>query len=487
MLEEKILKQKCSRRELLRRAALGGAGFVTASALAACATPTPQVIKETVVVKETVPVEKIVKETVVVEKVQTKVVEKPVEKVVTATPVPEKIRLEWLIPGLEGNPYREPFQNAINDFQAQHPNVTITMTNVSWVQDREVILTRLVSGEAPDLFWTHSNRVTEVGQMMKGFVVFDEFPDFPKVAEWFPKARLDTTKSIDGHYYGLPVMTLIFATAVNMGMLKEVGISEPPKTWGEMRQAAKAVTIPGKRWGVGWPMGAGLDTAYRVYPYALKAGSRFLSDDLKKATWNDEGSLATMQFLLDLKADGSFVPGTDAWTGTEEWNAWKQRVFAFAIGGPWIPKVTPAEWLDDVKLIKTPMPDQGPIGKYPSATLSDDIMITITRQSKHRDLCWEFCKLFTDAEHNTMWLDPEMGGQPSNRSCYKDPRWQQYWGHDVYEAEADTATPWPYSTILGELHNEYTLAISQVWAGQKKLKEAFDEGVERCNKLLAKT
>jgi ABC-type transport system substrate-binding protein len=52
--------------------------------LTQCSTPTPQIIKETVVVKETVPVEKVV--TQVVEKVATQVVEKQVEKVVTPTP-----------------------------------------------------------------------------------------------------------------------------------------------------------------------------------------------------------------------------------------------------------------------------------------------------------------------------------------------------------------------------------------------------------------
>ena len=66
--------------------------------LAGCATPTPEVVKETVVVEQTVEVEKVVtelvKETVEVEKVvkETVVVEKEVEKtvVVVATPEPEK-------------------------------------------------------------------------------------------------------------------------------------------------------------------------------------------------------------------------------------------------------------------------------------------------------------------------------------------------------------------------------------------------------------
>lgn len=410
----------------------------------------------------------------------------PVTLMANGTGEKQKVELDWLVPGLKGNPYTPSFQATIDDFQKLHPGVTVKMEDVGWAQDREVILTRLVSGQAPDMFWTHTNRVTEVGEHMQGFVAFDtEFKDFNTIAQWFPKARLDTAKSTDGHYYGITVGTLIFCTAVNMAILRDAGITTPPKTWSEMRADAKAVTIPGKRWGVGWPMGAGLDTGYRVYPYALKAGSRFLSPDLKTATWNDDASLATMQFMLDLKADGSFVPGADAWTGTEEWNAWKQGVFAFAIGGPWIPKVTDPDKLKDIVLIPTPQPDKM-VGKYPPATLSDDIMITITRQSKHKDLSWEFIKLFTDAKHNAMWLDPEMGLQPANKECYKDPRWQQYWGHEVYEAESEAAVPWPYTTVLGDVETQYDLTISEVWSGQKQLKAAFDEGVDQCNKVLSK-
>jgi multiple sugar transport system substrate-binding protein len=433
------------------------------------------------VVKETVV------ETVVVE-AEPEVIEKEVEVVVTATPAPEQIDLEWLVPGLSGNViWREPFQGAIDDFVADNPNVSITMTEMPWITDREVILTRLVSGEAPDLFYTHSNRVAEIGEAMQGFVQFEEsFGDYFEVADWFPKARVDTCRSVDGHYYGLPSSTLIFATACNMAILEDVGITEPPTTWTEMRETALAVTIPGERWGVGWPMGAGIDTAYRLYPYALKAGSRFLSEDLTTAIWNDEASLETMQHFLDIQADGSFVPGTDAWTGVEEWNAWGQGVFAIAIGGPWIPLVTPEEMMPDMRLIKTPMPDGGPMGEFSSATLSDDIMMTITRQTPYKDICWGFLKVFKDAEHDKMWLDPAMGGQPVNKASYADQRWKEFWGSDIYEAESEVAVPWSYSTILGELHNEYTKSISQVWSGEKGLQEAFDEGVARSNDLLAK-
>lgn len=81
-----------SRRRFLKLSAVTAVG----AALSACAQPTPQVVKETVVVEK--PVEKVVKETVLVKETvavkQTVVVEKTVqvEKVVTATPAPIKYK-----------------------------------------------------------------------------------------------------------------------------------------------------------------------------------------------------------------------------------------------------------------------------------------------------------------------------------------------------------------------------------------------------------
>ena len=395
------------------------------------------------------------------------------------------IKMEFLVPGMDANLiWRENFQPWVDRFNKEHPGVFLEMSTIPWVSDREITLTRLVSGEPPDIILTHSIRVVELGQALKGLVEFEQFDDFDEVSKRFVKARLDACKAHDGKHYGIPLLTIIFAMCCDMSVLRKLGV-EPPKTWSEFREVAKACTIPGKRWGVGWPMGADIDTAFRMYPMALPAGGRFLSEDLKTAMWNDRPNLAAMELVLNMKKDGSFVPGTDAWTSVEEFVTFNQGMFAMARGGPWIPLVCSPERLKDLILIPTPRPDTH-LGKYPAATLCDDIMVTISRQSKHQDLAWEFLKLFRSAEADRMWLNPAMGGIPVVKESLETPEWKKFWGRETYDQEAGVAIPWPYSPILPELHSVYALAVSQVWSGQKELRQAFDEGVKRCNRLLAK-
>jgi len=132
---------------------------VAGTALAACATPTPQVIKETVIVEK--PVEKVVKETVVtekevtkvVEKVATQVVEKQVEKVVTATPMPSMLaRLEGKkgrIWGLQYDPHVGAYQRLAALFN-KRTGATLSVEPQAWPLETKLIAA-LAAGTQPDV------------------------------------------------------------------------------------------------------------------------------------------------------------------------------------------------------------------------------------------------------------------------------------------------------------------------------------------------
>ena len=110
--------------------------------LAACATPTPQVIRETVIVQATPEV---------VEKEVTTVVE--VEKVVTATPepLPEDAKIILRVGTGDSGEGLNPHQEIIARFEEANPDILVQLEAVSGRDYYTRLLTQIAAGDAPDI------------------------------------------------------------------------------------------------------------------------------------------------------------------------------------------------------------------------------------------------------------------------------------------------------------------------------------------------
>jgi ABC-type glycerol-3-phosphate transport system substrate-binding protein len=102
----------------------------------------------------------------VVERVVTQVVEKPVEKVVTkevvvtATPAPAAapapkgpVTVEFIYSGADdvSSPNGKWIHDQIDQFQKENGLIKVKQTEMPWVGQREVLITRLVAGGAPSV------------------------------------------------------------------------------------------------------------------------------------------------------------------------------------------------------------------------------------------------------------------------------------------------------------------------------------------------
>jgi len=120
--------------------------FVATILLSACATPTPEIVRETVVVEK----EKVVKETVVVEK--------EIEKEVTPTPAHTSpvTLVYWSDPRFTLMKGKEDITQEIGDyerllaeeFMKMHPNVTIEVDALAW-EDLTTKVTAAIAADSP--------------------------------------------------------------------------------------------------------------------------------------------------------------------------------------------------------------------------------------------------------------------------------------------------------------------------------------------------
>jgi ABC-type glycerol-3-phosphate transport system substrate-binding protein len=218
-------KGNLSRRHFLRLSALAAAGTV----LGACAPAEPEVIREEVVVKETVMVEG---EAVEVTTVVTATPEEPAEA--PSEPETVTIRTLWCPGGIDTY-----MREIIEMYKEDKPNVEFEMTVIEQEQKRATEVTIMTNEGAPDFAWINygsglTDRLADAGAI----VPLNEYYD--KYGWWdFLPDHLHTHE-YQGQMYHFSVAS-VFTPMMwyNKALMDQVGF-EPPTTMDELYAWAEA-------------------------------------------------------------------------------------------------------------------------------------------------------------------------------------------------------------------------------------------------------
>lgn len=312
-------KKPLSRRDFVR-----GIGFaVGASVLSACGAQAPA----TVIVKETVEVEKVVEKTV--KETVKETVQVEVEKAVTVTPMPtappEPVVLDvWWntdLPDLnkewKPDPENEEFKKQwywgglgrqmFKGWLEKNPGVSMKITSHSWDWDlRQNQLMAAAAGIFPDTTYgeAYVNEFVQLG-------MFNSVSDAS--AKLFAEG---TTRgaTYKGKVYGLPKSSGADVLFINLALWDKAGLdrAKPPTTWEELVAACQAISKINKndKWGntcyyTYGPGGDSYGQAMRILHWFNQNGAP-LGDDLGVPSANSEKSVETWMFHNDLM-----------WTSTE--------------------------------------------------------------------------------------------------------------------------------------------------------------------------
>ena len=175
------------------------------------------------------------------------------------------------------------------------------------------------SGQAPDIHSTAGNTKMFAA---KGWTI--PLTDLPGGQELIDKSkvydlRAATIKANEGRISQLPISVITMKMVYNKDLFKKAGLTDAsgealiPRTWADVVAFAKAITEQGNgvEYGVVFPMKMdGFFTAEVITPFTASVGTN---------EWNfKEGKFDYMAFepafteyLLKIKADGSFVPGPE--------------------------------------------------------------------------------------------------------------------------------------------------------------------------------
>ena len=178
----------------------------------------------------------------------------------------------------------------------------INLEVVGWQQMHDTTVQRIAAGDLPDLVntatiwlpeWVEAGAIQELG------------PDYvsEKVKGDIVPALLEKGAAYKGKSWGLPIAGAGRGLFYNKKLLADAGLTAPPATWDEFKNAVVAIKEKTGQFGYGYDA-KGVQ-AFRYFGFFLwNAGGDFFNTD-GTAAFNSEAGVKALQYLVDLAKTGA--------------------------------------------------------------------------------------------------------------------------------------------------------------------------------------
>lgn len=223
----------------------------------------------------------------------------------------EPVTIEFLCWGAAETTTAPAFTAMIEGFMAKYPWITIEVTESNYDGVNTSLLTRVASGDAPDVAQV-SNQWVATYVEMDGVVPLEEFFDETTIADFYTGSMEGTF--IDGKHYSAAWIMQPFGLYCNMDLLAAAGYDHFPTTWDEYiqmaRDVAKLGTNPEGNTVYGITLGTQVlaNAGYGILPYIWAHGAEFFGKDGSIA-FNSKETVAAYTEIQDLVKEGVIATG----------------------------------------------------------------------------------------------------------------------------------------------------------------------------------
>lgn len=335
--------------------------------------------------------------------------------------------------------------------------------------DVSVILSRFLNDNIANLF-----------EPLDGLEAKNPIEDLQGVS-----AGMRQALTYNGKLYGIPWRHATEALHMNTALMKERGITEPPKTFEQMLEYAEKLTY---RRGNGTQV-HGLvfegPTVASLAQYYRNFGAEFITLD-KKVLADGPEMISAMEQLQKFYKSRVLPPGFLNFTPPEDTNAMMQQGRAAMVVSPFgrtfvYSKADASKFPDDMTVVAVPPR----AGKAAPATKTEFWAYVIPANSTKKDLAWDFIRYMSSVE-NTVRMAVEYGNGPVRAAAYADPRVKKQFTYAEAEASAVSGAtpPLPGFAKAAQAADFFTEAVQSVLIGNSTAQKAMTELAVRTRALL---
>jgi raffinose/stachyose/melibiose transport system substrate-binding protein len=198
-------------------------------------------------------------------------------------------------------PFKSYFDQAVQAFEKENPNVDIKVISVLNEDYKQKINVQLGSDNPPDIFFTWAGEYAT--KFIRDGIALDLSSYVEEDKEWSDQIIPSTLQPFkaDDSVYGLPVLMDVRMMAYNKEIFKDLGL-EPPTNWAEFIDTLKTIKKSGKI-----PLGLGNKAPWNGGLYVTTLNQRMVSPealekDNNRATgeFTDPGYVEALEKLEEL-------------------------------------------------------------------------------------------------------------------------------------------------------------------------------------------
>lgn len=366
-------------------------------------------------------------------------------------------------------------EQVLRKFEAEHPNLKVKFEVIN-DQYMDVIKTRLIGDAAPDVFYLDSFEAP----LLMEYGVVEPLNSYIKeefdIADFEPS--LLKAFQLDGNIYGLPKDFSTLVLFYNKKAFKEVGLTKPPRTWKELREYAKKLTLDKNRDGRIDQYGFGLTPDLSRQHFMIKAFGDNLVDQNGYAAFASPDSLKAFQLIIDqYRQDKTSAQPSEvgASSGSEMFGQGKA---AMVIEGAWaIPYLK--ETFPNIDFAT----DEVPTVNGKKGTMIYTVAYVMNKKAKHKDAAWQLISYLTGKEGMKAWAG-EGVVLPSRKSVVAELGYDSKPLYAPFIAGAAYGTVWQAGenlpTIMTHFNNQFISAL----IGEQSLKSALNKAQYTANKEI---
>ncbi len=373
----------------------------------------------------------------------------------------------------------------VEEFEKENPGITVKYEVVPFEEVHDKLVTQIAGGMSPDVVFLDSPWVVDFAARgaLTDLTTYIESSNVVKPSE-YTKALMDAGK-YEGKVYGVPYDSEIMGLFYRKDLFEEVGLNpdNPPATWDEFLNAAKALTRDTDNDGRIDRYGFLLlgENPYWFYPWVWQAGAELTNEAGTVPLMHSKEGIEALKFFTDLHlvhkvAHPEFITS----------NSWDGRL-AFENGQ--VAMMTAGAWLINVLREEIPSLEgkwsTAPLPSYREAatTIAGDLL-AIPKGTKHVDEAWKFIEFLSRPDNLLFWnknatMIPPLVPLAENPENFVDTPLLKGFAEGVGAAHQGTAHPkW------GEVQDVFGYELQKVLYGEQTAEEAMNTVAKKAAEIL---